>query len=225
MGIDIPFTICSGLVMLIIGGILFFYYKKRKAGYLYQEEKRLKNIYSNLKTPEIKKANILGAVAVLMLFLGAIYFVYPIFVVWSSGDYFFQWSSIICLYLLCVGIFHFIEGYFKHKSKNKLQTFVVHCTELYTLSDFISKYGKINGLQNDNSSNERSICFTNNNNENTYVSISYFENKLSAPYKDNIYLAFKELKEVLYVGKSNGAYVLFESPNPINTKTKKFINK
>lgn len=103
MGIDIPFTICSGLVMLIIGGILFFYYKKRKAGYLYQEEKRLKNIHSDLKTPEIKKANILGAVAVLMLFLGAIYFVYPIFVVWSSGDYFFNGAVLfVCIYCVLV---------------------------------------------------------------------------------------------------------------------------
>lgn len=213
--------------MLIIGGILFFYYKKRKAGYLYQEEKRLKNIYSNLKTPEMNKVGNIGAVAELLLFFGAISFVWPILTWWSSKGYLFTWGSIICLYLLYVYIIRFIEWYFKYKDKKRFQTFVTHCTELYTLSDFISKYGKINGLQNDNSSNERSICFINNNNENTYVSISYFENKLSdeSPYKDNIYLAFKELKEVLYVGKSNGAYVLFESPNPINTKTKKFINK
>jgi hypothetical protein len=54
--IDITFTICSGLVMLIIGGILFFYCKKWEAGYLYQEE--------------INKVDILKAVTGLILFLG-----------------------------------------------------------------------------------------------------------------------------------------------------------
>jgi hypothetical protein len=228
--IDKTLAICEGLVMLIIGGILFFYYRKRKAGYMYQEERRLKNIYRDLKTPEMNKVDILGAVTGFILFLGAFLLGGGILLFILSLSKVLQFAIAIFVIFLFNAKDRIIFALEIWKDKKGIKKNLKSCGVVYRFLDFGFKFGDmivnprvyydcpyyIRFVSKEDSSSVK-VDVTEWVDQNSKFIKHKYKEDYSAVFKD------RDLQSCFYIGEFGYKnFKLFFSPFPIDTENKRF---